>query len=278
MNVRKYILNLFFSYWKQKQDILKKRIGRRYNDREMIVPNIGTININEIKIADILLCGPSISEKVNDIIQNTTDGTFIHCALYIGNDIIIDMTTKGIRRIKISNFIDNYSYIAIMRSQRVNLNIDAVINFAKQKEKRKCKYNWIGAILSPIKEYNNIKWFYASMPHNTNYNLKKPNFNKKSFLLSERYFCSELIMDCFKAADDIDKYEKYYKSDKWSPTGIAEDSMFSFMGYLGDEKIWSKIDKLDPFLMGDKSLRTQTGRDVHNKAYEDLMNIGKLQP
>jgi hypothetical protein len=214
------------------------------------------LSLNDLKFGDVLFCGSSINEKNTNLIQNTTDGSYVHCAIYIGDNKIVDVTTSGIRKRYINTFINDYSYVAITRCPGDNLSRKKAIEiFIDNAFKKQVKYNWFGALFSPIKEYINITWFYSK---GTREEYHGPTLAK------EKYFCSEFVVDCYKASGYIRTAKRYMISNKWTPTGLAEENIFGFIGYISNNGL-KAVDHNDPFLGGNIHLLTEKGREGHLK-------------
>ena len=183
-----YIKNKFYIYVRNKQHFLKLDTNRKHTNTFWMYGVPQLLNINDLQFGDVLFCGSSNNEKNTELIQNTTDGAYIHSAIYIGDNKVVDVITTGIRNICIKDFINNYSYIAVTRCPGNNHSRkNAIMNFINLSMKRKVKYSYYKAILSPIKEYFNIKWFYSCGSRERYI---------ESTLPRKEYFCSEFIVDC----------------------------------------------------------------------------------
>ncbi|WP_305816207.1 hypothetical protein [Photobacterium leiognathi] len=231
-----------------KQDKLKRKTDRRF-DGIMIGTPPPLLSEKDLKVGDVLFCSKSNDDKMSNLIQKTTDGPYTHCAIYFGNNTIVHMTTRGIKAPNnISDFISEYTYIAVTRCPGLK-NPDfelypifkkKLIDFIQSNLDKKVKYNIVGAGLSPLREYKNISKHYAQNQQQKN---KVKDVDKKS------YFCSEFILDCFKATEYIDKDHSYWKADNWTPTGLAEENIFDLVGFMSNNGLHA-VSSQDPHLMG----------------------------
>jgi hypothetical protein len=260
----KLIVEKFFlKHWKQKQYNLKRQIGHRPKSTEVIWHS-GTpalLQLKDLQKGDVLFCGKSINKKNNYIIQNFTDGVYVHCALYTGDNMIVDFVNSGIRRIMFDDFIKDYQYITVTRTPGMNSDRMSLIeNFIEKLIRNNANYNYIGAMMSPFKEYSNIKWFYNSMP--------EENKPIKKVINKNAYFCSEFIIQCYIESRYVEN-TYYSKADRWTPTGLAEARIFQFAGFIAND--YSHIDREDPFIRATPEILTKEGQERNKQFWDDLL-------
>ncbi|MCA2018918.1 hypothetical protein LDJ79_22585 [Vibrio tritonius] len=237
--------SIIYPYVRKKKDNLKRRIDAR-GEMLWMGPEPEVLTKFDLLIDDVLFCGSANTEKATTLIQNMTDGSYVHCGIYIGNGKVADIATSGARDIDIGEFLDNYSYIAVARCPGINpLRQRAVVRYAKLCVKHSVKYNWVGAALLPFSEYFYIKSQYR-MAFGKKYKL--PKASKKS-LNRYRMFCSEFVVQCFKACGYINKNDPYAISHKCSPSWLAEQNTFELIGYMSSTGL-NGVDDQDPFLGG----------------------------
>lgn len=204
------------------------------------------LSANDLEVGDVVFCGSANTDKATSLIQNLTDGSYVHCGIYIGNNKIIDIATSGARCVTVNNFIHEYSYLAISRCPGMNHHRKrAIVRYAKLCVNKLVKYNWLGAAVLPINEY-----LYITSQYRMAFGKKfRPPRLSKKYFTKNRMFCSEFVVQCFKACGYIMKDDPYSISQKCSPTWLAEENTFSLIGYMSVSGL-KCVDKNDPFLGG----------------------------
>ncbi len=236
---------LIYPYVRRKKDLLKRRIDAR-SEMLWMGGNPKILKQCNLLVGDVLFCGSAKKDKATTLIQNMTDGSYVHCGIYIGKGQVSDITTTGAREVNLKEFYENYSYLAVARCPGINpLRQRAITRYAKLCIKKSVKYNWLGAALLPFSEYFYIKAQYR-LVFGKKY--KKPKASKK-YLNKYRMFCSEFVVQCYKACGYIMKQDPYSISHKCSPTWLAEQNIFELIGYMSLEGLLG-VDDNDPFLGG----------------------------
>lgn len=239
------IRKLIYGYVRKKKDSLKRRIDARYEGIWLgDTPEI--LTESDIQVGDVLFCGNAKTNKATELIKNMTDGTYVHCGIYVGNGNVADIVRSGARYISLNCFLNDYSYIAVARCSGIDSDRqNKIIMFAKSCIDQKIKYNYLGAFLLPISEYFYLKNMYGPVFGKKYRELK---YSKKR-LSTDKMFCSEFIVECFKSCGYIEQYDPYSISHKCSPMWLAEENMLGLIGYLVHHSL-SDIDRNDPFLGG----------------------------
>lgn len=249
---------LVYGWIRRKQDKLKRSTDRRYKGIWMSdAPEL--LNGQELRAGDVLFCGqPQVhGGKLTELIQNTTDGVYVHCGVYIGDGTVVDAVASGIREIPLEHFVSNYTYVAVTRCPGANeKRSEAIIQFA-----RRCvglRYNRRGAAMVPLREYLNIR---------RHYNLHKMR-HERPFGKSRRtraaqngYFCSEFVVQCYIECGYIPEEQSYYDAQCWSPTGLAEDRFFELIGFISAGGLMA-VHPDDPHLGGNAWVLTPEGQQV----------------
>lgn len=238
------ILKFLLSPIHNNQKALKLKTRRRRLNTFWKMDNLPDIvDQKDLKKGDVIFCSSSIKEKQSDIIQYTTEGVYVHCGLYVGNGQVIDVVTEGIRKIELFQFVNNYDYVVITRCRGLNKERSKkVLFYAYDMLEKGIKYNYLQAGLVPLVEYINIKKFYQREPWLNEGNLPKNLSSKK------RLFCSQFIINCFIYGGYIRNELDYMKSYKWSPNSLAEENIFTFIGYMvGNNGGLEKVHKSDHF-------------------------------
>ncbi|WP_144244218.1 hypothetical protein [Nitrincola sp. A-D6] len=185
------------------------------------------VDKNILQPGDVLFCCQSppneIKGKVKTkAIQKFTKGIYVHCGLYIGNDLVADSAGGAVRHIDIDEFIGSYTYIVISRCQYLNEDrIAEMVSYTYECKDKSIKYDLSGALALPKLRKEHRKYIHGGD--------KKPNYDKAS---EERVFCSEFVLNCFKASGYIPWDHEFYVSHAFSPTDLAHDELLRFEGYL----------------------------------------------
>ncbi|MGN2613024.1 hypothetical protein ACTFQ6_14775 [Aliivibrio fischeri] len=270
-NSAKRVLNPVFKITRKKQDILKRHTERRYDGAWLGTSPI-TCSEDDLQIGDVLMCGSAIKSKNSYLITNASDGVYVHCAIYVGNGMIVDMVVPKIRKISLYELSQDYSYLTVVRCFGINnerqISILKFVDFCLEKG---VKYNYLGAVLSPLKEYRNFKYHYIKQKgdsFDSRYETKK----------ADKFFCSEFIVECFKNAGYVQKNSRIFESSNWTPTGLAEDnSIFKFVGFL-NLTVLRFVDHKDPYLAGNEWVLTDEGqRQLAEQKLEFEKHVEKLK-
>lgn len=206
---------------------------------------------------DVLFCGSDDNEKQNRLIQHASAGGYVHCALYIGDGRVVDVVRSGIRKTPFNTFLSQYQYIAVARcpgNDEFPIRRKKILKFAQNAlEGGISGYNYLGAILSPIKELADLKnmdilW---KLSHNSGEAHNSP---------SKRSFCSEFIIETYVACGYIDANDSYISPARRTPSGLAEENIFNLQGYMSKTG-WKGISREDHFLGGQSWVLSKKGRE-----------------
>ncbi|WP_081849382.1 hypothetical protein [Aeromonas jandaei] len=256
-NLAKRILNPLFKTIRKKQDNLKRRTNRRYEGLLLGSSSI-TCNESHLQVGDVILCSSSVNSKNSYLISEASDGVYVHCAIYVGDGMIVDMVVPQIRKISLHELSQDYRYLTVVRCFGINkVRQDKIIEFANLCLDKKVSYNYLGAVISPIKEYRNHLYHYVNQVDDS----YAPKYETKK---TTSLFCSEFIIECYKHANYIQKNSSRFQSDKWTPTGISEDNnIFEFIGYLDyylDSSVLNFVHPSDPYLAGNEWVLKDEGQ------------------
>lgn len=211
------------------------------------------ISTSELKTGDIILCLGNDKGKVSKGIKRVTGSDYTHAAICLDKYRAAESSISGVQKTRIKDIIDGYDHIAILRQpdawsedkvKSVNLFVDKVIE-------SKAKYNISGI----------FKFVHKKKSHKTDlYNKLKAYFDGKltpDCFEKGRYFCSELVVDCFIATGFImPSAAILYKSDTFSPGDLSDDPTFgTFLGYIS-----SKQNYIIP--ANDKFFNTTTYKEI----------------
>ena len=184
------------------------------------------------------------SNKATELIQNLTDGTYVHCGIHVGDGQVVDIVRSGVRLTLLDRFLDDYNYCAVSRCPGMNVYRErAILRYAMLCVKKGVKYNYYDAALLPLREYRYIKSQYR-IAFGKKY---RPVRASVKWMPRNRMFCSEFVVQCFKASGYIEKDDKYSVSHMCSPNWLAEEKTFELVGYMSKLGLHA-VDKKDPFL------------------------------
>jgi len=186
------------------------------------------ISENDLIVGDVIFCYQSPSDgnlkgKVKTLtIQKFTEGIYVHCGVYIGNGRVSDSADGFVRIVEIKTFIKDYTYLVICRCQHLNdERKEKIVAYAVKCKNSKIQYDLNGALSLPKNRKKHRKHIWGKHP--------KPEALKKN---EENVFCSEFVINCFKASGYIEWDNKIYISHMWSPTDLAHDKLLRFEGYI----------------------------------------------
>lgn len=250
-----------------KQHKLKENTDKRYEGLWMGPPPC-IVQLRELNIGDVFFCGGTLEDKVSDVIQNVSGGTYTHCGVYLGEDKVVDVVSEGIRKIDLHDFLGRYEYIAVTRSpgldpslgQLTNLRIKKLINFVRKCIESDVKYNWRGAVFSPMREYKNIE---------NSCRIGSRDTKEVSHKFRGKYFCSEFILACFKATGWMDQNSSYFDGKNWTPTGLSDENIFQFVGYMSNKGL-DGVSRSDPFIANNPWVLTESGQEYLKRRQRDF--------
>lgn len=269
---------LLYSF-RSRLDTLKRRADRRFNGL-WLGPPPELLSQSDLLPGDVLFCGASNGGKYHQIIKEATDGAYVHCALYVGGGKIIDIITSGVRMVLLSEFVGEYSYLAVARCPGNINNLRRrrrVIKYCLLAVRGKIKgYNLAGAVLLPLREYSDLSHFGKWSTRR--YWLLRKRIGRT------RMFCSEFVANAYVDCGYIPKNCMFLHTHRLSPNGLAEENIFEFLGYISLNG-WSSISRSDHFLAGCAWVLTEEGREkISLRRYsmlekiEGLPNVEQFSP
>lgn len=250
--MKKYV----YGWIRRKQDRLKRITDRRFNGIWMGPPP-ELLDSTELLSGDVLFCGQINQDTLTQIIQNTTDGIYVHCGVYIGENKVAHAVGSGVSEIPLEKFVAGYSYVSVTRCPGANpKRSELIVEFAQRCIASEFRYNFIGAALSPLREYLSIRRRYGLLCN------KKPKvrvISKRAKHPKKRYFCSEFVVQCYIECGYIPREEAYDEAGCWSPTGLAEENIFTLIGYMSTDGL-AGVHPEDPHLHGNSWVLTPAGQ------------------
>jgi hypothetical protein len=206
-----------------------------------------TIPIDRLRAGDVLLCYKEENHKiVGNTIRAVTKSKYTHAAICISTNTAAEATPlSGVSKIEIVTLLQRYDHIAVFRQPDAwgsSHSIQALIKFIETIVNSKAKYNFIGAALFKRRSTN----------HNNSLNVMLNEYFKGKYKpsspLKKKYFCSELIVDCFVISSFIhESAAVIYKSNSTSPAALGRDYTFgTFFGYISSKQNYI-VPKTDEF-------------------------------
>lgn len=177
----------------------------------------------QLQAADVLFCRGDKRTLSWRMIAYGSSGQYVHAAVYLGNGIVAEATTKGVQACPLQEFIDRYAYVAVTRLPGIMHNArlqSEVVNFCEKHIRASTPYAWFGALLSPWREFIELCRMQLSYQP-----IKAPFAHER-----RRTFCSQFVLDAFNASADF--MGDFLNSAAHSPTSLAETYCFSLVGYL----------------------------------------------
>lgn len=250
----------------RKQDDLKRTTDRRYKGLWMgDAPEL--LTREELLAGDVLFCGQAKQNKRTELIQKTTDGVYVHCGIYVGDGRVVDSLGSGMRETSLEQFVADYTYITVTRSPGANKErSEKIVQFARRCVESRLRYNLLGAVLVPLLEYLNIRKHHLLFWKAGKRRNKKPTWDKTT---RRGFFCSEFVVQCYVECGYIDDDQSYYRMENWSPTGLAEEHVFEFRGFMATEGL-KAVHPDDPYLAGNAWVLTPEGRQILKQRQQDM--------
>lgn len=220
-----YTTSLSLELFKGNQKLAKK--FQRIISGQMVE----LISLKELKPGDIFLCysGKKL-DPIRGAINKVTGSPYSHSGIYLGNRFVFEsVVVEGVKKTKIRDFIGRYSHVAVFRQPDAwhQKNVDALNLFAKRVLERDARYNLSGIVRFTSLVRQHSKDLMRSL---------EDYFSGRATprpTIKEKYFCSELVADCFADVGFIaPSAAMVYRSDAISPVALASDPTFgTFVGY-----------------------------------------------
>ncbi len=181
-----------------------------------------------IRAGDVLLCYGE-GKKGNKITKKT-NSDYSHAAICYSAGEVVESGGGFVQKVPLAEVVSHYSHVAVFRnyvawsSQKVaamNIFLDNVIA-------SKCKYNMIGV----LKFVRNKEEHELTLPEKIEAYFR--GSHEPDSFSKEKYFCSELVADCFAASGFLDPSAAVvFKSDTYAPGDLGREVTFgTFVGYL----------------------------------------------
>ena len=194
--------------------------------------NVKMMTLDRVSPGDVLLCCGD--GKIAGKIEAKTDSRYTHAAICTTSVEAVEAGLGGIEKADVAEIVSRYPFVAVFRQPDAwsDERILAMRRFVDQVVDSQLKYN-----LQGIRDFVDKKRTHQMSLHDklTAYfegDLKPDAYQK------EKYFCSELVADCFVATGFIHPSAAVaYKSDTYSPGDLGRDPTFgTFVGYLSPDE------------------------------------------
>ena len=228
--------------------ILEKRkweTDRKYEGLWIGPPPV-SLSSSDLLAGDVVFCGQGNQRKLGDVIRTVTAGEYVHCALYIGNGYLVDVTNgAGCQRRALDEFLEGYAYLAVGRcpgNEDNRMRRSALIRFARAACRGAVSgYSRGGATLVTFRELADVGCMrHFSAP------VRATSPKTKD---SRAMFCSEFVLEACVAAGYIRHDDPCLAPDRRTPTGLAEENIFELVGYMSKLGL-AGVSRRDPFLAG----------------------------
>ncbi|MGP3592882.1 hypothetical protein [Vagococcus sp. WN89Y] len=211
------------AYFLRPLDTMKRLADKRYRGIKLddLPPQL--LNASTLQAADVLFCRGDKRSFSWRMIAYGSSGHYVHAAIYLGDGLVAEATTKGVQACTLAEFTRRYAYVAVTRSPGISRNPtlqNDVLRFCEKHIQARTPYSLPGALLSPWLE------FYELCKMHWRYSPLKARPPRKS----KRTFCSQFVLDAFIAGGDF--AVEHLNSAAHSPTSLAETYCFSLAGYL----------------------------------------------
>ena len=186
------------------------------------------LNKDLLRPGDIILVHTNGFEPVSWAIRTLTKSFFNHCALYVGDNFVVEALMGGVVKIPIEKYLDNnkYDYKVVRIKPEAFLDI-------KEYE------NGIGAAVEMIENFIGKRYDFGAIAWiGIKYILKGinkniPFFKNNLFQGRERFFCSELICQCYYKVSSLHYYlfqgKTKQKCSSTTPKDLGKSEYVNFI-------------------------------------------------
>lgn len=223
------------------------------------------LSYDQLLAGDVLFCGDKSDRKKAHLIRTASAGGYVHCALYTGAGLVVDIVPGGMRSLNLDNFLQHYSYVAVARcpgnAENLRRKRRLSVYAAKALQGRIKGYSYLGAALAPLKELFDLQ--------NLDRLWQRSKRTTPSVPHSKRMFCSEFIIEAYIDCGYIHRNDPYLEPVRRTPTGLAEENIFSLVGFVSMDG-WEGISADDHFLGGCGWVLSEQGRERLRIAEQEM--------
>ena len=193
------------------------------------------ISLDVLRAGDVLLC---YKAKTIDIlgkkIRKVTQSNYTHAAICIDStnavESVSSLTSNGVAKVTNAALVGRYDHVAVFRQPDAwpPSSIEVLRAFIERILTSGAKYNLSGvAAFRKRKNLHDMTVTEQLRAYFDDSSCPPPQ-------LKEKYFCSELVCDCFVASGFIDPSAAIvYQSSVTSPGALGRDPTFgTFCGYI----------------------------------------------
>lgn len=193
------------------------------------------ISLDGLRSGDVLLCYKAKwIDLFGNKIREVTQSDYTHAAICIDSSNAVEsvssLTSYGVTKVTIAALVGRYDHVAVFRQPDAwpPSRTDALREFTERILASGAKYNLSG--VASFRKRKNVHVMTVTEQLHAYFN----DSVCPSPSLKEKYFCSELVADCFVATGFIDPSAAIvYQSSVTSPGELGRDPTFgTFCGYI----------------------------------------------
>lgn len=239
-----------FDFWKRATD-------RRYRGI-WLGPAPKLLREADLLPGDVLFCAGNPKLKRSRLIAEATDGQYVHCALYLGSGLVIDVVPAGVRSITLTQLTHDYAYLVATRCPGNEQDLRRrrqVIAYGLRALRGGIRgYDRLGAALVPLRELALLRALGQWSPRRS-----RPAARRLAKRMGKAHmFCSEFVANAYVACGYMPAYT-WPPPHRLSPNGLAEANIFTFLGYMSATG-WGSVHRDDHYLAGNAWVLTEAGR------------------
>ncbi len=182
----------------------------------------------ELKAGDVLICHKrTCLSPIRAAIKSFTSSEYTHAAIALGNNKIADSIKPRVRITKAVDFFNEYDHVAVFRRDEYwdSLRATELNAYIETLVEESSKYNAIGAMkaYTDRNKENSPKLYKFVEYLDENFNDQKEQ---------EKFFCSQLVVQCFIEVGIIDEsvtdYSTFLNPKLVYLIDLSKDSIFGF--------------------------------------------------
>lgn len=201
----------------------------------MTTTHSNLISLDVLRAGDVLLCYKAKRiDPIGNKIREVTQSVYTHAAICIDSSNAIEsvssLTSNGVTKVTIATLVGRYDHVAVFRQPDAwpPSHTDALRAFTERILTSGAKYNLSG--VAAFRKRRDIHDMTVTEQLHAYFN----HSGCPSLPVKEKYFCSELVADCFVATGFIDPSAAIvYQASVTSPGALGRDPTFgTFCGYI----------------------------------------------
>lgn len=195
------------------------------------------LSISSIKGGDVLLCcGDSTRDLATANIAKVTGSAYTHAALCLDSNTAVEATTHGVVISSVADLLACFDHIAVFRRPEPEYwnapRLRALEHFARLLVAKGAAFNLRG-----LRSFERRRENHQRSMHDNLTNYFEGTFEPESLENKTRYFCSELVADCFRYAGLYTTAAAIiYQSNVIAPVTLGRDVTFGYLfGFLCED-------------------------------------------